>query len=280
MRAFLDFLEDVWDFIVDHVKLVAAATGGLIVVVVLIAVAVRGCGPADVEDGEQAVSRSEEEKSKDITLDLGGGVKMHFVWITEINGWIGKHEVSNAQFRRFRSDHDSGKYEGYDLNTDNQPVVFVNYQDAKEFAKWLNSNTNMPDGYTVRVPGRIEWLAAAQCGDGREFPWGHEWPPPNKWNYHWEDGAGDWSKLSGNSDGFPVTCPIDKSGENAWGIFGMGGNVLEWTDEFDVTRRGGQVLRGGSWGNFALDTLVCERPFTSDPGSQTHDIGFRVCIVH
>lgn len=278
MRVILDFLEDAWDFVIDNAKWAAAGAGGLIVVVVVIVIAARGCGPRG-DDVEEEVGRTEEEKSKDITLDLGGGVKMDFVWVTAIDGWMGKHEVSNAQFRKFRPEHDSGKYSDFDLNSDSQPVVFVGYQDAKEFAKWLNSNTNMPDGYTVRVPGRMEWLGVAQCGDGRQFPWGHKWPPPEKWNYHWEDGAGDWSKMDGSADGFPVTCPIEKSGENAWGVFGMGGNVLEWTDEFDVTSRGGQVLRGASWGHFSIDTLNCERAFTSQRAAKTHDIGFRVCIV-
>jgi len=278
MRAFLDFLEDIWDWIIDHVKLVGAVAGGLVVIVILVAIAMRGCGPS--EEGEQEVGRTEEEMSKDITLDLGGGVKMDFVWITPLDGWMGKYEVSNAQFRRFRPEHDSKKYNDYDLNTDSQPAVFVSYKDAKAFAKWLNSNTNMPSGYTVRIPGQTEWLTVARCGDERPYPWGHEWPPPNSWNYHWKDGAGDWSTLDGSTDGFPVTCPIEKSGENAWGVFGMGGNVLEWTDEFDVTSRGGQVLRGASWGHFTVDTLRSERRFTTEPTTRTHDIGFRVCIVH
>ena len=39
--------------------------------------------------------------------------------------WMGKYEVTNAQYRRFKKDHDSQSYEGKSLNGDEQPVVMV-----------------------------------------------------------------------------------------------------------------------------------------------------------
>ncbi|HUK99496.1 MAG TPA: SUMF1/EgtB/PvdO family nonheme iron enzyme, partial [Nitrospirota bacterium] len=48
---------------------------------------------------------------------------VHTVCINDFS--IGKFEVTNAQFRKFRPQHDSGKYEGIPLNDDVQPVVNV-----------------------------------------------------------------------------------------------------------------------------------------------------------
>ena len=123
MRVILDFAEDVWDFILDHAKWVGAGAAVLLVVGIVLVVVLRGCGFGP--GGEAPTGRSREERSRDMTLDLGGGVKMDFVWITDIDGWMGKYEVTNGQFRRFKPDHDSGKYNDYDLNTDSQPVVYV-----------------------------------------------------------------------------------------------------------------------------------------------------------
>lgn len=48
---------------------------------------------------------------------------MEFVWIPAMNIWVGKYEVTNAEYRKKDPGHDSGSYEGHTLNQDRQPVV-------------------------------------------------------------------------------------------------------------------------------------------------------------
>ena len=51
--------------------------------------------------------------------------------------WVGKYEVTNAQYRRKEPGHNSGEFHGHTLNNDRQPVVMVNFNDAKAYAEWM-----------------------------------------------------------------------------------------------------------------------------------------------
>ncbi|MBI3815419.1 MAG: SUMF1/EgtB/PvdO family nonheme iron enzyme, partial [Nitrospinae bacterium] len=82
--------------------------------------------------------------------------------------YIGKYEVTNEQFRKFRPDHNSGDYEGFSLNDDNQPVVKVSYEDAISYARWLSEKT----GKKYRLPTEAEWEYAARGGMRNRNYWG------------------------------------------------------------------------------------------------------------
>ena len=48
---------------------------------------------------------------------------------------LARYEVTNREFRGFRAGHDSKNYEGQSLSGDDQPVVYVSWQDAQAYAK-------------------------------------------------------------------------------------------------------------------------------------------------
>jgi len=112
---------------------------------------------------------------QDIAIDLGGGQQMEFVWIPALKGWAGKYEVTNGEYRRFKSDHNSKEYKGHSLSGDRQPAVYVSWNNAQEFIRWMKSNCDLPQGFELTLPCKEEWLTVAQCGDGREYPWGNDW---------------------------------------------------------------------------------------------------------
>lgn len=131
------------------------------------------------------------------------------------------------------------------------PVVQVSWADAKAFAQWCGG----------RLPSEAEWEHAARGGltDPR-FPWGDAEPDDetvfaNIWQ-------GQFPHTNILTDGYLGTCPVATFPANGSGLYGMAGNVWEWTsDAFRVrslTRQAKQrnqtasvtkekVLKGGSF---------------------------------
>jgi formylglycine-generating enzyme required for sulfatase activity len=177
---------------------------------------------------------------------------MQFVWIPAMRLWVGKFEVTNCEYRRFVPEHDSGEFQGHSLNGDRQPVVMVNFDDAKAYAAWMTdrdrATERLPEGFRYRLPTEQEWETFATVGNNWEFPWGNNWPPVS-------GQAGNYGDdISGFDDGHVVSSPVEKSWANPWGLFGVGGNVWELTAR-DTSNASFGALRGGSWGDSRQEIL-------------------------
>jgi len=221
-----------------------------------------------------------------LAVDLGGRITMDFAWIEDLGGWAARCETTNDQYRRYRPRHSSGSYRGVSLDAGEQPVVSVPCADGMEgaepFAEWLTARERdagrLPPGYVFRLPTPGEWRLLARCGRDGRFPWGAEWPPTSG-NY------ADWSarELFGPSqvvtnyeDGFAVTAPVRRSGENPWGLFGVGGNVWEWTYEPDA---GLVTVLGGSWLDRNESYLEVGGHYRLSPRYHFEGLGFRLVLM-
>lgn len=238
--------------------------------------------PPSAVAGKKAAAVTQSPPAKSLALDLGGGVKMEFVWIEALKGWVGKYEVTNAEYRRFKADHNSGEYKAKDkvfsLNDDRQPVVQVSYNDAVAFSDWVNKTAKLPEGYKTRLPDGKEWLTFAQCGDKREHPWGNDWPP--KYGNYGDATAKDIvdNATDEYNDGSAVSCEVEKSGKNDWGVYGVGGNVWEWTSEMlEVVQS--RANRGACWANGTRDALRCAYNPSYVPKRRTRSLGFRLVVL-
>jgi serine/threonine protein kinase len=173
-----------------------------------------------------------------------------------------------------------------------EPVVCVSWEDAQAFCAWLSKT----EGRKYRLPMDHEWSCAAGIGDREDpkvdprskdgkldgiFPWGTEWPvPEGAGNYAdavWKQIRPEFPSIDGYRDGFPNVAPSGKFTPSALGIYDLGGNVLEWCEDwYDIQRS--RVLRGGSFCSFERDRLLSSRRFQNAPAYRYANNGFRVVL--
>ena len=140
---------------------------------------------------------------------------------------------------------------GSDLaGRENHPVVQISWNDARAFAAWCGG----------RLPTEAEWEFAARGGlaDPR-FPWGDEEPDELDQVQHL---ARNFPNSNTIADGFLGTSPVTAFAANGAGLYGMAGNVWEWTaDPFRIrslteqarlrnehaARTGDKLVKGGSF---------------------------------
>lgn len=217
-------------------------------------------------------------------------------------------EVTNAQYRLFQPDHNSGHIEGKSLNREHQPAVQVSWQQAAAFCNWLSAKEGLPPFYTeqngiitgfrpastgYRLPSEAEWAWAARANGSSlmRFPWGDAFPPDKTVeNYADSSSAYITGRVLGNyQDGHVVSAPVASFQANQHRLYDMGGNVSEWVnDVYSIPRANGvrqtdplgnqsgdnYVIRGASW---TLSKLSELRLSYRDYGqSGRDDVGFRI----
>jgi formylglycine-generating enzyme required for sulfatase activity len=224
--------------------------------------------------------------------------------------YLGTHEISNGQFRRWRGEHSSSAVRGQTLDMDDQPVVSVSWNEAALFCNWLSRQDRLPpfyleedgqvtgwnaDSHGYRLPTEAEWAFAARIGPqggALMYPWGTEdYPPPGVVENYADQSAADIVTfvLSNYSDGFPVSAPVGSFEPNHNGIHDMSGNVSEWIhDYFEIRPVRGEplldptgpdagdrhVIRGASWARAARSELrLAYRNAGRDGDTET---GFRI----
>lgn len=182
----------------------------------------------------------------------------------------------------------SWKNPGFAQN-ENHPVVCVTWHDANAFCDWLGAREHR----RCRLPTEAEWEYACRAGATTAFPWGDN-PDDGKGHANGDDAtakniftifpAFNWS------DGFIYTSPVGMFRPNAWGLFDMIGNTLQWcgdrfgalppgavTDPAGVIEGGERVLRGGA---FVYGPARCRCAFRghNSPEFENFYIGFRVVL--
>lgn len=177
--------------------------------------------------------------------------------------WMQETEVTNGHYRKFESNYVSRPYRGHSMNGDDQPVVSINWYEAKAFATWLTKQNN--GRYQFRLPTEAEWEYATRAGTTTTRFWGNDPKEACRYaNVGDLTGKREWSywKVHDCEDGYEVTAPVGSFKANTFGLYDMLGNVFEWcedvyrTDAYGYhsdknpvyTGSGSQrVIRGGCW---------------------------------
>jgi len=205
--------------------------------------------------------------------------------------WMGRHPVTNGQYRKYRPDHNSGDFHGHDLNGVDQPVVRVNWEDARAYAKWLTERKN--GEYTYRLPTEAEWESACRAGTTTARFWGKN--PDDACRYanvadQTAKRAFDNLTIHDCDDRYVVTSPVGSFRPNPLGIHDMLGNVWEWCqdvyseDSYSehshdnpryIENGPDRVNRGGSFCDISRDVRCGNRNFDSS-GHRCLGLGFRL----
>jgi len=172
--------------------------------------------------------------------------------------WLGKYEVTVAQFKIFisetgyQSDAEKGdgsyiwtgrnqeKRSGVNWRCDargnvrkfsemNNPVIHVSWNDAVAYCDWLSRKT----GQIYRLPTEAEWEYAARSGGKMHtYSWGNNLPGGRIGGNIADESlkrALGWSSIcDGYDDGYVYTAPVGSYQPNELGLFDLTGNVWEW----------------------------------------------------
>ena len=231
--------------------------------------------PVDMEDywvtipaGEFLMGSSDKDIEYAKTLcsgcDFSKEQPQHWIDLPEFQ--IGKYEVTNRQYAQcVKAGICGGKSdtgEGKDLH----PVVNVTWHDAVTYCEWVGG----------RLPSEAEWEKAARGTDGRPYPWGE----------------GIECERANYTSGYYCvgdTKPVDsyESGKSPYGLYNMGGNVMEWVSSLyipypydagdgreDMSSTDTRVLRGGAWNYVSYIVRSSSRDW-SNPSFTNGSFGFR-----
>ncbi len=221
--------------------------------------------------------------------------------------YIGVREVTNSEFRRFKTDHQSGFIGKQSIDLDKQPVSSVSFESAAEYCNWLSKEEGLPPAYEsrdgrmvlkkpltigYRLPTEAEWEYAARftAQSLKRYEWGNSlpWPDGIANLAGAETGNDSAAQLAGYRDEFASVAPVGKFAPNALGLYDMTGNVSEWVndryssflDTAAVTDPAGPdsgratVVRGASWRTASVAGLRLAARESAEGARD--DIGFRI----
>ncbi len=156
-----------------------------------------------------------------------------------------------------------------------RPVINVNWDDAQQYVAWFSKMTGQP----YRLLTEAEWEYAARAGATTAYYWGDEIGVGNA------NCNGCGSQWDGRE-----TAPVGSFKPNAFGLYDMAGNVVQWVQDCYHSRYYGaptdgsawtsgdcsaRVVRGGSWNDDSRILRSANRyRYLSDFGDDT--LGLRV----
>ena len=145
---------------------------------------------------------------------------------------ISKYEITFTQYYEFAKATGRKLPDNLYMDLDTSPVIFVSWDDAYYYAKWLSEQT----GHKYRLPTESEWEYAASGGTESPFWWGYE-EMPGKAHCLTCDSPFDPRK----------PAKIGSFDPNQFGLYDMAGNVSEWVQDCWHENYNGAPDDGSVW---------------------------------
>jgi hypothetical protein len=217
---------------------------------------------------------------------------------------IGMHEITVAQFRRFRPDQEFNRQYS---KSDDAPMNLVSWYDAALYCNWLSEQEGIPRDQWCYNPDQ-EFAHGMQLSPHYLDLSGYRLPTEAEWEYVCRSGTttsrffgssdtllGDYAWYTKNSRGTGM-LPVGSLRPNGSGLFGLCGNAgelcrsvvpgaypfdrefvpdLENPENSTMTGGGGVEVRGGSFNDDASDTRSSARK-SYRPDFREDSVGFRV----
>lgn len=191
--------------------------------------------------------------------------------------WIGQYLVTQAHWQSVMGCNPS---HFQDDNLD-LPVETINWYEATTFCEELNKRfaNELPRGYRFNLPTEMQWEYACRAGTQTPFYSGSS-----------ENDLARVAWYASNSG--DQTHPVGEKDANAWGLYDMHGNVLEWcydaylpyptvpiTDWIGEGKDIVRVIRGGGWrATYADGGQRSGYRGGGQPDIKQSWIGFRLCL--
>ncbi len=261
----------------------------------------RDNGHSAASKNEQASSPPPDAATKDLPFINSLGMK--FVPVPGTRVLMCVHETRRQDYAAFAEGNPKTDpswrlvaFRGHQVGeTDDHPVVYTSWLDARAFCQWLGEKESL----TYRLPRDREWSHAVGIADREDpaqepgtiknlvdnlWPWGGDFPPKaplaNLADMDLLDAVKDYSIIRGYRDGHAMTAPVMSYPANALGIHDLGGNVWEWCeDTYGSDFPSERILRGGCYLTSNRDWCLSSHRTPRDPVSnRNHGHGFR-CVL-
>ncbi len=138
---------------------------------------------------------------------------VHKVNITK-EFYMGATEVTNAQYELFDPEHHAARQKKGSTSRDNEPVVYVSWDDAIAYCKWLSEQ----EGKNYRLPTEAEWEYACRAGTNTRYSTGNSLP-----SQYLKNNGGASTGLATN-----LALTVGLTPANPFGLYDLHGNVEEW----------------------------------------------------
>jgi formylglycine-generating enzyme required for sulfatase activity len=173
--------------------------------------------------------------------EMTNGIGMVLVHLPDLKMWVGKYEVTQAEYQKIAGSNPSKSQNGL------QPVEMVNWHDATNFAGKLTESerTRIPAGMVYSLPTEKQWKAFSADQKIGDLP------------------AGATSRTGPSAVG-------QNGPPNKLGLFDVVGNVFEWC--LDDAPGGAKRLKGGAY-NSPSETMDL------GPDTKSARCGFRLVLV-